>query len=130
MTVHNALDRKFSSSYAGPPAKIPRSYDYGFSITPQVGTTSRIHLEINYKDFGGAYTGVSVSRKILMGAELDFSRVFFFRIGYGDGFGSAGLGIKSRKLEFDLTTYAVDTTTSGLRGNEDRRFAIGLSSGF
>ena len=130
LTVHNAFDKKFSSSNAGSPAKIPRSYDFGFSITPQVGTASRIHLEIDYKDFGGAHTDVSVSRKILIGAELDFSRVFFFRIGYGDGFGSAGLGIKSRNLEFDLTSYAVDTTTSGIRGKEDRRFAIGLSSGF
>ena len=130
MSVHNALDKSFSKSYAGSPAKIPRSYDVGFSITPQVGTSSRIHLEINYKDLGGAYTTVASTRKILFGAELDFSRVFFFRIGYGDGFGSAGLGIKSRKLEFDLTTYAVDTTTASFRGQEDRRFALGVSSGF
>jgi hypothetical protein len=130
MTVHNALDKGFSASNAGAPTKIPRSYDFGFSITPQIGTSTRIHLEVNYKDFGGAYTSVATTRKILIGAELDFSRVFFFRVGYGDGYGSAGLGIKSRKLEFDLTTYAVDTTTATYRGHEDRRFAIGVSSGF
>lgn len=129
-TVHNAIDKGFSSSNAGAPAKIPRSYDVGFSITPQIGTSTRVHLEVNYKDLGGAYTDVATTRKILFGAEFDFSRVFFFRLGYGDGFGSAGLGIKSRKLEFDLTTYAVDTTTSAFRGHEDRRFAIGISSGF
>ncbi|MDO9182154.1 MAG: hypothetical protein Q7U04_07085 [Bacteriovorax sp.] len=130
ITVHNALDKSFSSSNAGAPTKIPRSYDVGFSVTPQIGTSTRIHLEMNYKDLGGAYSGIATTRKILIGAELDFSRVFFFRIGYGDGFGSAGIGVKSRKLEFDLTTYAVDTTTSTFRGHEDRRFAIGLSSGF
>ena len=32
-------------------------------------------------------------------------------------------------LEFDLTTYAVDTTTSEFRGEEDRRFALSLSFG-
>ncbi|MGZ3788137.1 MAG: hypothetical protein ACXVLQ_06415 [Bacteriovorax sp.] len=129
--IHNALDKGFSgASGAGAPAKIPRSYDVGFSITPQIGTSTRIHLEMNYKDLAAAYKGVSTTRKIVFGAELDFSRVFFFRLGYGDGFGSAGLGIKSRKLEFDLTTYAVDTTTSSFRGHEDRRFALSISSGF
>ncbi|MFA6236943.1 MAG: hypothetical protein WC635_06410 [Bacteriovorax sp.] len=130
-TIHNAFDNHFSaSSSTGAPEKIPMSYDVGFSITPQIGTTTRIHLEVNLKDIGQAYGNVAAARKVLIGAELDFSRVFFFRIGYGDGFGSAGLGIKSRKLEFDLTTYAVDTTTASFRGQEDRRFALSISSGF
>lgn len=130
-TAHNALDKNFSGARgAGNPTKIPRSYDVGFSITPQIGTSTRIHLEVDYKDLGSAYSGISSTRKMLIGAELDFSRVFFFRIGYGDGFGSAGLGVKSKKVEFDLTTYAVDTTSSAFRGHEDRRFALSLSSGF
>lgn len=130
MTIHNAFAQDFTQqSAAGAPTKIPRSYDVGFSVTPQVGTTSRIHFEINLKDITKAYPDVSTTRKILIGAELDFSRVFFFRVGYGDGFGSAGLGIKSRKLEFDLSTYAVDTTTSSFRGKEDRRFALSISTG-
>lgn len=130
-TIHNAFDQQFSaSSSTGAPTKIPMSYDVGFSITPQIGTATRIHLEVNLKDIGQAYGLVASTRKVLIGAELDFSRVFFFRVGYGDGFGSAGLGIKSRKLEFDLTTYAVDTTTASFRGQEDRRFALSISSGF
>jgi hypothetical protein len=129
--IHNAADTHFSKdSSSAAPAKMPRSYDAGFSITPQIGTSTRIHLEVDYKDLGQEYRDVGASRKLVFGAELDFSRVFFFRVGYGDGFGSAGLGIKSRKLEFDLTTYAVDSTTTAFRGHEDRRFAIGISSGF
>lgn len=131
ITMHNAFDNHFSKTGSTTaPASIPRSYDVGFSLTPQIGTSTRIHLEANYKDMSGEYADVTSTRKLVFGAELDFSRVFFFRLGYGDGFGSAGLGIKSRKLEFDLTTYAVDTTTSTFRGHEDRRFAIGISSGF
>ncbi len=128
--IHNALDKSFSAGGAGAPTKIPRSIDVGFSITPQIGTSTRIHLEVNYKDLTSMYSGVSTTRRILVGAELDFSRVFFFRLGYGDGFGSAGIGIKSRKLEFDLTTYAVDTTAAAFRGHEDRRFAFSVSTGF
>ena len=130
LNIHNALDKSFSASGAGAPTKIPRSIDVGFSVTPQIGTNTRIHLEANYKDLTYAYSGVAMTRRFLMGLELDFSRVFFFRLGYGDGFGSAGLGVKSRKLEFDLTTYAVDTTAAAFRGHEDRRFAFSISSGF
>jgi hypothetical protein len=130
-TIHNGLKTKFSGGgAAGVPTAIPQSIDIGFSITPQIGTATRVHLEANYKDLTSANAGLSMTRKILLGMELDFSRIFFFRLGYGDGFGSAGLGVKSKRLEFDITTYAVDTTASAYRGKEDRRFAIAVSSGF
>ncbi len=129
MNVHNVADQNFSpSSGYGTPAKIRRAFDVGVSITPQIGRTTRLHLEINYKDALGAYS-VALIRKILVGIEFDFSRKMFLRFGYGDGYGSVGIGIRSRKLEFDLTTYAVDTTSSSYRGKEDRRFALTLSSG-
>ena len=129
-TLHNATATKFSGRAAGAPTEILQSLDLGFSLTPQIGTSTRVHFELNYKDALGSYSGVSTSRKILAGMEFDFAHIMFFRLGYGDGFGCAGLGIKTRRLEFDLTTYAVDTTTSAFRGHEDRRFAMTLSSGF
>lgn len=130
-TIHNGLKTKFSGGgTSGVPTTIPQSMDVGFSITPQVGTATRIHLEANLKDLTFAHSGIAFTRRILLGMELDFSRIFFFRLGYGDGFGSAGLGVKSKRLEFDLTTYAVDTSTAAYRGTEDRRFAIAISSGF
>ena len=68
-------------------------------------------------------------RKIGFGTEFDFARVMFVRFGYGDGYGSAGLGIRARTLEFDFTTYSVDTTSNEYRGVEDRRFSLTLSVG-
>lgn len=130
-TLHNAFDQEFKhGSNAGVPDQIKSSVDVGFSVTPQISNNSRIHLEVNYKDLSKEFKNVSASRKFLLGMELDISRVFFIRAGYGDGFGSFGLGVKSKKLEFDLTTYAVDTSSAKFRGEEDRRFALSLSSGF
>lgn len=128
--MHNTLKKSFSAGGAGAPTTIPSSIDVGASITPQIGTSTRIHLEFNYKDIGGEYSGISMTRRMLMGLEVDFARTFYFRLGYGDGFGSGGIGIRTPRLEFDLTTYAVDTTASSFRGKEDRRFVLGLSSGF
>ena len=34
-----------------------------------------------------------------------------------------------KKFEFDLTSYAYDRSASGFRGEEDRRFAVSVSSG-
>lgn len=130
-TLHNAFDQTFGASRgAGPPERIKQSVDMGFSITPQMGAGSRIHFEINYKDVSREFENVSSKRRILVGAEIDLARLFFIRAGYGDAFGSFGLGVKTKKLEFDLTTYAVDTTTDKIRGSEDRRFVLGISSGF
>lgn len=130
VTSHNAFEKEFSSRAAGQPKSITKTLDAGFSITPQIGNVVRLHLEANYKDVEGNVAGVSSGRRILLGMEMDIARRFFFRLGYGDGFGSAGLGVKSRKLQFDLTTYAVDRTKDDFRGDEDRRFAFSLSSGF
>ncbi|MBC7426968.1 MAG: hypothetical protein H7336_00055 [Bacteriovorax sp.] len=130
-TLHNALKQDFKNGGSvGVPAAIKQSIDVGFSVTPQIGNSSRIHFEVDYKDLSNQFSDVAASRKLLLGMELDLSRIFFIRAGYGDGFGSFGLGVKSQKIEFDITTYAVDTTSASFRGHEDRRFALSLSSGF
>jgi hypothetical protein len=129
-TIHNLGSQKFSHSGGlTRPTKIRQTFDLGFSLTPQIGKTTRLHLEVNYKDFADKY-GTSSSRRITFGSEFDFNRTFFVRFGWGDGFGSGGLGLRTRRLEFDLTTYAVDTSGSSFRGIEDRRFSMTLSSGF
>lgn len=127
---HNAFGGDFSTSGSGKPETPKTSHDIGFSLTPQVGKKVRIHFEVNYKDASGEYSDVDEKRKVLAGMEIDVARTFFIRAGYGDSYGTFGLGIRSRRLEFDLTTYAVDTTDETYRGSEDRRFAFTLSSGF
>lgn len=130
LVMHNALEADFAGRALGPPATIKNSMDLGFSLSPQIGQAARVHFEVDYKDVSQEYSNISATRKLLAGVELDLARTFFFRLGYGDGFGSGGIGMRTRKLEFDLTTYAVDTTVSGLRGKEDRRLSLTLSSGF
>jgi hypothetical protein len=129
--VRNARDSEFNKSGKGStaPNQIPRTVDIGLSFTPQIGRSSRFHLEINYKDVSNK-TNTDQSRRLTGGFELDFKRAFFVRAGYGDGYGSFGLGVRSKKVIVDLTTYAVDTTDGAYRGQEDRRFALSISSGY
>ncbi|MEK6626069.1 MAG: hypothetical protein AABY86_13940 [Bdellovibrionota bacterium] len=132
VVMHNTLNKNFSAKQASPgnPTRIERSISAGFALTPQVGQTTRIHFEFNFKDVAHSYPGVSGQRRSTLGMEIDMWRAVFVRFGFGDGYGSAGLGLKSQKLELDLTTYAVDSTSSEFRGIEDRRFVFAFSSGF
>ena len=58
--------------------------------------------------------------------------MFFFRLGYGDGWGSGGIGVRNENFIFDLTTYAIegDETENAFREDEDRRYILSFSSGF
>lgn len=128
--LRNATDNDFEGGKsAGPPDAIEQTVDYGFSITPQIGKKVRIHIEANLKDAHDAYD-TDVKRRLAAGVELDFNRRLFVRGGWGDGWGSGGIGVRGRSFIFDLTTYAVDRSLDGFRKEEDRRWALSLSSGF
>jgi len=128
--LRNATSNEFEGAGdAGPPEEIKQTVDLGLSITPQISKMSRLHLEANIKDFNNAYD-TDYKRRLAAGAELDFRRRIFLRAGYGDGWGSGGIGVRSRTFIMDLTTYAIDRSLDGFREEEDRRWVLSLSSGF
>lgn len=112
----------------GSPDRIPQSVDIGFSLTPQLSKGSRLHMEVNLKDLNNQYD-TDFKRRAAAGMELDFNRRIFVRAGWGDGWGSGGLGVRNRTFIFDLTTYAVDRSQDGFRKQEDRRWVISIASG-
>jgi hypothetical protein len=128
-TLHNIGDQEFKGRALGAPDAIKRNLVVGASITPQLSNRIRLHLEVNYRDLTDEYEDVADKRKFSAGMELDFARSVFVRAGLGDGWGSYGLGFRTRRIEFDLTSYAIDRTRSTIRGKEDRRFVLGLSTG-
>lgn len=110
-------------------SRIRQTIDAGVSITPQIGKITRLHLEANLKDVNNSYD-TDIKRRMAAGAELDFGRRIFLRAGWGDGWGSGGIGVRSRTFIMDLSTYAVDRSLDGFRKEEDRRWVLSLSSGF
>lgn len=130
VVLRNATSNDWDAAgAAGAPNEIKQTIDTGFSITPQLGRRSRLHMEVNLKDIGDSYE-TSVQRRLAAGMELDFNRRLFIRMGYGDGWGSGGIGVRSRSFIMDLTTYAVDRSRDGFREEEDRRWVLSLSSGY
>lgn len=128
--LRNATQNDFEDLDAGgAPETIKQTVDVGFSVTPQIGKVSRLHLEVNLKDLNDAYD-TDYKRRAAAGMELDFNRRIFLRAGWGDGWGSGGLGIRARTFILDMTTYAVDRSQDGFRELEDRRWVLSFSSGF
>lgn len=119
----------YAAKEAGAPADIRQTLDLGVSLTPFTSRDSRLHLEVNYRDFNKSYESVAAQRRLLVGMEFDIARTLFFRLGYGDGWGSGGIGVARGSFSFDLTTYAVELG-DGYRQQEDRRTVLSFSKGF
>jgi len=131
VVVRNSSASDFDSEgLGGLPDSIPQTVDAGFSITPFVGRTTRFHIEVNMKDIGNRYEDVPSQRKLVGGFEIGFLRRMFIRGGFGDGWGSGGIGVRNDKFIFDLTTYAIEASDEGYREDEDRRSVLNVSMGF
>ena len=129
--VRNTSESEFESpELGGLPDQIPKTTDASFSITPYNSRTSRTHIEIGLKDIGNVYENVPAGRKMVGGIEIDWSRKMFFRLGFGDGWGSGGVGVRSRSFVFDLSTYAIEQSPDGYREQEDRRYVFSMARGF
>lgn len=122
----------YNQELGGAPDDIPQTLDLGMSIEPIAARNLRMHFEINYKDFNDEYDTVATNRKLLGGMEIGWQRTFFFRLGFGDGWGSGGLGVRNEEFTFDLTTYAIEASEDekAYREDEDRRYILSFSSGF
>ncbi|MGK0366887.1 MAG: hypothetical protein ACI9QD_000017 [Thermoproteota archaeon] len=129
--VRNASEDTFTQAGSGgdAPDDVARTVDIGVSFTPQIGRAARFHFEVNAKDVSNK-SNTDDSRRLTAGFEFDYKRVMYVRFGWGDGFGSFGLGVRSKHITMDMSTYAVDTTSGAYRGNEDRRFVLSVSSGY
>ena len=54
---------------------IKRNIVAGFSISPKLGRSTVMHLEVNYKDLDGQFDDVDSSRKIAAGFEIEWFRM-------------------------------------------------------
>lgn len=129
VVLRNATNNDFEDiKSAGSPEKIKQTMDAAFSITPQIARWSRIHLEYNLRDIHNAYK-TNAKRRASVGMEVDLLRTIFLRVGSGDGWGSAGVGLKYKSFLADFSTYAVDPALEGFREKEDRRWVLSFSFG-
>ena len=118
-TLHNATGSRFNRDEDFPqaPSSIKQNLSLGLSITPQISRNTKLHLEVNHKDFGRKYD-VKNSKRWSLGAEFNFFRTLFLRMGLYNKSLSGGVGLRTKRFIFDLSTYAVE---------QDRQLAFSTS---
>jgi hypothetical protein len=109
--------------------KMGMTYDAGFSISPRFGRKSQVVLAADYRDIMGE-TQINRKRRVNLGLELGFDKIFFFRVGLSRGYFTAGIGLNSRFGSLDLGTYAEELDAIGWRKVEDRRLSFRLGRRF
>lgn len=96
--------------------------DASFSVKPKTGKGSHVDFIIEGKDLTNR-SGMTLLKRISGGLEFSFREKFYLRGGYGSGYPSAGIGIKSRRASFSLTWYSEELGTSAVK-DRDTRFLI------
>ncbi|MEO5971422.1 MAG: hypothetical protein ABIQ95_15970 [Bdellovibrionia bacterium] len=112
----------FSSSSTTVPALEAMTFDGSFSIQPHLGKGSFLNIIAEYRDIL-SQSQVALLGRISLGAELAVRGRYFFRGGWGAGYPSAGLAIRTRKSELSLAWYATEIGT-GYLSQGDTRFML------
>ena len=119
-TLHNATGGSFTrdSDFPQAPRSIKKNLSLGMSITPQISNNTKLHLEIDYKDINRKYDELKDSKRWSLGAEFNFFRTLFLRMGLYDKSLTGGVGLRTKHFIFDLSTYIVE---------QDRQLALSTS---
>jgi hypothetical protein len=125
--VRNAFDTQYNSSSiwsftnnpSGTPGMDPMTVDASFSIQPRIGQGSVMNLVIQNRDITNR-SGMAFVGHFALGMELCFRDAFFLRGGWGSGYPSAGLGLKRKGGEFNLTWYTQELGTQYLEQGDTR----------
>lgn len=111
-----------SHDSTGSPADEMISADAGFSISPKVGAHSTFNFAMVARDISNR-SKISWMARLAAGMELEIHRKIYLRAGYGSGYPSAGVGVRTERGELNLAWFS-DETTHSLHGKRDMRFML------
>jgi len=119
LPAFNAVTRNaFTTTYSGSPILFPSvgssagaapsdpmTIDTSLSFAPKIATGTTLNLSFVYRDVTGK-TPMAFLGRLALGAEIAALDSFFLRAGIGDGYPSAGLGIKTKVGELSFSIYS------------------------
>ncbi len=117
-----------SSSSVGGPSLVRASYDGGFAWQSR-DRSNRFTFDADYRDILNS-TSTPTLRHVNTGAEMELSKIFYLRAGFGRGYWTAGFGLHGKNGSIELGSYAEELSDSGYHVQEDRRVAIQFGNRF
>lgn len=128
LVIHNPFKTEFSEGDdAVAPQKINQNIVYGLSVTPFIARMTKLHLELNYKDAKERDSHLKTSHRWGFGAEVNYNRSIYLRLGVNQGLLAGGLGASTNKYKIDLSTYAEPKNSAVFPDELDRRFVFSFS---
>ncbi len=125
----NIAGNTFDNYGTAPVSPYPQNLTVAFSLSPQVGKETRLHLEADYVDALRENSNVQDKDRFEASMELDYYRQAFLRLGWLDGYLSGGFGFTWSHLTLNLSTYGVQATLAPGQTVQDRRFVLSMSYG-
>jgi hypothetical protein len=105
---------------SGPPADDPMSIDASFSIQPRIAQGAYFNWIVQMRDLTNA-SGTPFLVRMTAGLEIVIKDYFNIRGGFGSGYPSAGIGLKSKRGEFSISWYSEELGTSW-HANQNEKF--------
>ena len=110
----------YAKSPTGAPSDDPMTFDASFSLQPKVGNGTYMNLVLEGKDLSNR-SKIAILGRVAAGLEFVARESFFMRIGYGNGYPSAGFGFKTHKGELSVTWFSEEVGGS-YHAERDARF--------
>lgn len=95
----------FANSPSGVPATEPMTVDGSLSIQPRLGRGVSLNLVLEGRDLLNT-TNLPWLTRVALGAELVIQNRVFLRGGWGSGYPSAGLGVRSKTSEISFSWFS------------------------
>ncbi|WP_141735331.1 conjugal transfer protein TraF [Oligoflexus tunisiensis] len=126
--VENAGTTKLAAAESGVSSRrLPQIVTFGtaFDLTTRM---SSMLIQADFRDVGGAVEK-DVFKRLHLGSELQFARIFGFMGGLNQGYPTAGLFLNLYVMRFDIGAYTEEVGSSaGVR--PDQRLFFRLKAGF
>ena len=104
-TYGTATMMPIAKNSTGAPPTDPMSIDTSVSMVDKLGNGAMINAIAEYHD-GLNASNTSFMLRTSLGLELDVRESFFIRMGYGNGYPTAGIGLRRNTGELNLTWYS------------------------
>lgn len=134
VVAHDVGNMKFRTaglrlSTVNEPLEVKQTIDVGVSLSPIFSNTARGIFALEYRDVANAREEDFVEKRIHIGSEFVWRDVLYLRLGFNQGYWTAGFEISGERFSWQLATYGEEV---GIKAapREDRRYSMRLGARF
>lgn len=121
-----SMKANFIKNISSLPPKNDRSFNLGVRADfPEFVVFKNTQVAVEMQDIGSQSHLVSTWKRVHVGGETTFLRVFAARVGLNQGYFTAGVGVNLPLLKIDAVTYG-EELGSNIGMLQDRRYAVRL----